>query len=267
MAGVKRNADGKDVTPPTRFGGMFEQFRDELDEHYDRKERIVKASRDVTAASKKIIFSLQRVRSLNKDLPSPIQREVDLRLAAIRTSLEPVAGDLQGINRYRYHNQMRCLEELVEALSFMHYIRTQTLISPAQAQAAVPVPTVLLNEHDYLYGIFDLFGEMMRFATVAAGRTGSLGGVVQPADGGGDKTHVDGGQGRSMLDDIQNMSAEFECFPEAPGKAYRMKMEEMRNSVKKVEALGYGLAIRRSERPKGWVPDLDVGPAPEVEQD
>ncbi|KAL5600955.1 hypothetical protein BROUX41_005789 [Berkeleyomyces rouxiae] len=255
MTGVKRDADGKNVVPVTRFGAMFEQFRDELDEHYDRKERIVKASRDVTAASKKIIFSLQRVRSLNKDLPPPIQREVDLRLAAIQTSLAPVAADLQGINRYRYHSQMRCLEELVEALSFMHYVRTQTLISPAQAQAVVPVSEVLLSDHDYLYGIFDLFGEMMRFATVAAGRTGSLGGDTND------------GNGRSMLEDIQNMSAEFECFPEAPGKAYRMKMEEMRNSVKKVEALGYGLAIRRSERPKGWVPDLDVGPGPEAEQD
>lgn len=33
---------------------MFERFRDELDEHHDRRERIVKASRDVTALSKKM---------------------------------------------------------------------------------------------------------------------------------------------------------------------------------------------------------------------
>ena len=32
----------------------FEFFRAELDEHYDRKERINKAGRDVTAASKKM---------------------------------------------------------------------------------------------------------------------------------------------------------------------------------------------------------------------
>lgn len=33
---------------------MFEGFRDELDEHHDRRERIVKASRDITALSKKM---------------------------------------------------------------------------------------------------------------------------------------------------------------------------------------------------------------------
>ena len=40
--------------PRGRFHDMFEHFRDELDEHHDRKERIVKASRDVTAQSKKM---------------------------------------------------------------------------------------------------------------------------------------------------------------------------------------------------------------------
>lgn len=33
---------------------MFEAFRKELDEHHDRRERTIKASRDVTAASKKM---------------------------------------------------------------------------------------------------------------------------------------------------------------------------------------------------------------------
>ena len=33
---------------------MFETFRAELDEHHDRRERIVKISRDITAVSKKM---------------------------------------------------------------------------------------------------------------------------------------------------------------------------------------------------------------------
>lgn len=36
------------------FTPIFEWFRDELDEHHDRRERIVKASRDITALSKKM---------------------------------------------------------------------------------------------------------------------------------------------------------------------------------------------------------------------
>jgi predicted translin family RNA/ssDNA-binding protein len=36
------------------YMSMFEGFRAELDEHHDRRERTIKASRDITAASKKM---------------------------------------------------------------------------------------------------------------------------------------------------------------------------------------------------------------------
>lgn len=62
MPGVKRHYDGaaKKLEEPeaegrqSPFMGMFEVFRDELDEHHDRRERIIKAGRDITAASKKM---------------------------------------------------------------------------------------------------------------------------------------------------------------------------------------------------------------------
>lgn len=57
-AGVKRKANDMDETKvPLRVSSyipVFEQFRIELDEHHDRRERIIKASRDVTAQSKKM---------------------------------------------------------------------------------------------------------------------------------------------------------------------------------------------------------------------
>jgi hypothetical protein len=57
MPAVKRYRDGaekeKEVAA-SPFMPMFESFRDELDEHHDRRERIIKASRDITAASKKM---------------------------------------------------------------------------------------------------------------------------------------------------------------------------------------------------------------------
>lgn len=40
--------------PTTQFASIFEGFRTELDEHYDRRERLTKASRDITALSKKM---------------------------------------------------------------------------------------------------------------------------------------------------------------------------------------------------------------------
>ena len=45
---------GKPDQPTGPFIAMFECFRKELDEHHDRRERIIKASRDITASSKKM---------------------------------------------------------------------------------------------------------------------------------------------------------------------------------------------------------------------
>ena len=44
----------------SRFQCMFEDFRAELDEHHDRRERVTKASRDITAASKKMCGGARR---------------------------------------------------------------------------------------------------------------------------------------------------------------------------------------------------------------
>ena len=52
--GNARTGKGKQVVQGGRFQDMFAGFRDELDEHHDRRERIIKASRDVTAHSKKM---------------------------------------------------------------------------------------------------------------------------------------------------------------------------------------------------------------------
>ena len=57
MPGVKRGRDeymsGKD-TSSSPYLPMFQTFRNEIDEHHDRRERVIKASRDITALSKKM---------------------------------------------------------------------------------------------------------------------------------------------------------------------------------------------------------------------
>ena len=57
MMPTKRGHDGFEKEPQTRvspFMPVFEVFQHELDEHHDRRERVIKASRDITAASKKM---------------------------------------------------------------------------------------------------------------------------------------------------------------------------------------------------------------------
>ena len=56
MAGQKHDLDDKDMDTlsASPVMSMFEAFRNELDEHQDRRERIIKTSRDITALSKKM---------------------------------------------------------------------------------------------------------------------------------------------------------------------------------------------------------------------
>ena len=128
---------------------------------------------------------------------------------------------------------------------------------PAQAEP----PTVSLTQDDYLYGVFDLTGEMMRFATTSTALTGAMAGgnAGEGAD-----------QPRTIVEDMHDLGSFFEMLPVPKGNriAWEKKLEVTRQSVQKVERLGYDRIIRGSERPKGWIPDLsagDQGPSEEFE--
>lgn len=280
MSGLKRDSRGnaksgaaKSPLVRNEYTPMFESFRDELDDHHDRRERIVKASRDITALSKKIIFSLQRIRKIQPELPDHVEKDVQSRLGDISRLLATLAPDVQGINRYRYSRSLMCLEELIEALTFAHYLRTQCLMGfteavakvsdlsghtgdrmdvdagapPATAGTGCLPPTVLITEDDYLMGTFDLSGEMMRFATTSAALTGKM--------AGGSATPPAHGRERTMVVDMQDLGSFFEMLPQQYNKSYQVKLSTLRSSVLKVEKLAYGLTVRGTERPAGWMPE------------
>lgn len=254
MGGVKRDHQGKEKAADSRtakdlprnaYTPMFESFRDELDEHHDRRMKIGKVSRDVTALSKKIIFSLQRVRKLNQPLPARIQADVEERLKEIAGHLVTIEGDVAGMNRYRY--PLICLEEFVEAVSFSHYLQHQKLITPSETQEALPAQ-ITLTPSDYVFGIFDLTGEMMRFATAATALSGSMPGLS-----------TESSDNRTILTDMQEISSLLQTCPTVGGKPgiYSKKSSIMIEQVRKVERLGYGIIVRGNERPKGWMPDMN----------
>jgi len=83
------------------MNSIFAQFRDKLDAHYDRRERLVKISRDITALSKKMIFSLHRIHGEATALPPNIKKEVDNREAEIQKLLQKAEPDVRGPNAYR----------------------------------------------------------------------------------------------------------------------------------------------------------------------
>ncbi|KAJ5951621.1 Translin C-terminal [Penicillium vulpinum] len=248
-----------ETQPAPSILSIFENFRDELDEHHDRRERIIKKSRDITALSKKIIFALQRVRATNQPLPPKIAQENQTRFDQIHALFEAVVPEQLGINGWRYQRQISGgIQEFIEAVSFDHYLRTQTLITHAECSARVP-SGILVSEEDYLMGLYDLTGEMMRFAVLSlSSGNATATKVIENTASEGEKSTV-ASQGGIVVD-LRAMRAGFEALS-LPKRHYMFrdmekKMDVMQNSVEKVERAAYGIVVRGSERPSGWTPDL-----------
>ena len=168
-----------------------------------------------------------------------------------------MAPDLQGINAWRYQRQISGgVQEFVEAISFRHYLQTQRLITIDEAQAEMP-GGVELTADDYLLGLFDLVGELMRFAVTSMATTGAV-----PR---GSAQEADDGQGGDILTDLRYLRTHFEALDTSssgvPGsfsglkKDVEKKMEVMRTCVEKVEKAVYEMIVRGRERPKGWMPE------------
>ncbi|KAJ4364342.1 hypothetical protein N0V95_000751 [Ascochyta clinopodiicola] len=302
----KRDENMADAGKPEQSTGpfiaMFEGFRKELDEHHDRRERIIKASRDITASSKKIIFTLQRVRNIGLPVPPFVNKSNAQYWETIQKQYSSIASDLQSLNAHRYaHNITGGNQEFIEALTFHHYLETQTLISYDDAKARIAAMSkgeakegavqddataaVPLSPEDYILGICDMTGELMRFSVTSmatngklpAGRAKATPTSKSPAAD-ADKMDIDSsvpvaGESqppRTVLDDLRTIRLQLEMF-EAPGgpkwvsELETKKMPVMRECVDKVEKALYGLTVRGSERPKGWMPDMSSDRRAEVE--
>lgn len=197
------------------------------------------------------------VRQLQSSIPPPIAKEINTRYDNIKSLFTSVAPDLQGLHSWRYQRQISggC-QEYVEAISFQHYLETQKLITHQEARDLVP-GGVELTADDYLLGLFDLTGELMRFGITSMATNGSLPrGAAR-----------DGNEGRDILGDLRSLRTSFESLDtsssskdQSPLKRdVEKKIDVMKQSVEKVESAVYGMIIRGRERPKGWVPDLSDG--------
>ena len=271
----KRDFDSMAGSTSSPYMPMFEHFRQELDEHHDRRERIIKASRDITAASKKVIFTLQRVRELQKPLPQHVAKGNKQYYETIAAQAASIGSELQLLNAHRYARQISggC-QEFIEAVSFEHYLVNARLLSYEESVDLVQKLnpdglSIGLSSEDYLLGIYDMTGELMKFAITAMATAGALPSLVSS-----DIDHTVGDVAsahpqRTLLTDMRGLRAALESIDAGSGPFARdveKKREVMQASVEKVEKALYGLIVRGAERPKGWMPDTsDASRAIEVE--
>lgn len=228
---------------------MFMGFRDQLDKHHDRRERVIKASRDITALSKKIIFSLQRTKHIGHELPPAISKDLQGKFAEIRELYASIAPDLRGQNEWRYHRSISpAIQEFIEAQTFLSFLTKRSLLNPEQLNSSLS-DELHITLSDYTLGIFDLTGELMRFAIANLGTPGSDGDLISA----------------EICALMRGMRQGFESLDvqtsggSSLGNEIGKKLATMRSSVEKVEACRYSMAVRGKERPKGWRPDERAG--------
>ena len=193
----------------------------------------------------------------------------------IETQYASVSSDLQGINTHRYaRNISGGTQEFMEAASFQHYLTTGSLLTYADARSQLETlggenGPIDLTVEDYILGIYDMTGELMRFAITAMATDGKLPSSSAETKKGEEDMNVDNeGARRDVLTDLRALRAGLEALDAGRGPFARdaeKKMDVMRSSVEKVERALYGLVIRGRERPKGWMPDTDAGPRREVD--
>jgi predicted translin family RNA/ssDNA-binding protein len=211
-----------------------------------------------TTPGRSLLTPPTSARKLASPLPHHLIKEVTARHAEINQHLSGISADLQALNAHRYQRNISGgLQELIEALAFQHYILTGTLLSYSAAQSLIP-GGIELSVADYILGIFDFVGEVMRFGITMI----ALGGAGE--GGGGDAGRI--------LNDLRRLREEFERLDTGGaaagllGKDVEKKMQVMKQCVEKVENAVYGVIVRGSEKPKGWVPDLEQQQQPQEQR-
>lgn len=227
---------------PSPILQIFQSFQVELDNRHDKYERIVKSSRDVTIQSKRVIFLLHR--GLDEKTRPGILKEAEGKFQSIKKLFKSVALELRDEDPYQFIRAYSPgLQEFIEAYSFWYFLKHGSLVlldevcrelvfeKEPDEKVALKVPPV-----EYVLGIADLTGELMRLAINSVGK-GSLKAPLQ------------------ICQLLRSIHEAFITFGNR-GKGLSKKLEVMTSSLKKVENTCYTIHIRGSEIPQNMLASL-----------
>ncbi|KAG0460897.1 hypothetical protein HPP92_021194 [Vanilla planifolia] len=105
----------------------FAKHADYLNEFNDKREKVIKASRDVTINSKKVIFQVHRVR---KDNSEEVLSKAEKDLASVTSQyMSKLVEELQGTDFWKLrHAYTFAVQEYVEAATFCRFCREGTIL-------------------------------------------------------------------------------------------------------------------------------------------
>ncbi|XP_076314899.1 translin-associated protein X-like [Tachypleus tridentatus] len=188
--------------------------------------------------------------SCKEETAEKLLSEASIRIKELQSSnLRKIAEQLQDEDIFYFLRSISPgLQEYVEAVSFYYYLKDNRLVgfeeleaelvfckendvsskedSQLSKQVKVPLPP-----QDYMLGIADLTGELMRKCINSVGQ----GNLEEPFQ---------------LCHFIQNIYDAFLSFGNTPGREFSRKIQTLRQSLKKVENACYTIRVRGSEIPK-----------------
>ncbi|ESO97480.1 hypothetical protein LOTGIDRAFT_187846 [Lottia gigantea] len=234
----------------TEVVNKFREFQSDLDGKHDKHERLVKISRDVTIESKRIIFLLHRYREGMSDTEkNKILEEGNQKMKLIQENkFHLMAIELKNEDPNQFMRAVSPgLQEYLEALSFYHYLEKGLLISLNEVQnqfvfnssEKLESATFKVPAEEYLLGIADLSGELMRLAinNITAGKF--------------DLSF-------KVCEFLQVLLSSFSLFGNTI-KELNRKMTTLQQSLRKVENACYTLRVRGCEIPTHILADVIAG--------
>ncbi|OQV19237.1 putative Translin-associated protein X [Hypsibius exemplaris] len=243
-------SDGKDLAtesaapkiPDTPTTAQFRAIADALDAKNDLFEFLVKNSRDTTIEAKRIIFLLLRCGGLSREslevhqiLTDAKERLRMLQNSCMRAIAREIAADDPNLFSRAFSPG---LQEYVEALTLYHFLDSGILVgleeaqkdltfTDENAQQSYQLPVSPVN---FLLGIGDLTGELMRYSITQASSATARDAVFQ------------------LCDFARAVLVEYQRVPYGiAGKDFPIKLNVMKQSVFKIERVCYQLALRQAE--------------------
>lgn len=234
----------------------FKSFQGELDARHDKYERLVKFGRDITIESKRTIFLLHRV--ISKPNKDEVLEEAKKKLDDVRGKIKQLAKELVNEDMYQYHRAFSFgIQEYVEAATFRHFIMNRTLLNLSDMNSELifkdednidstgrdqPYPEDLrfqITPVDYLLGVADLTGELMRLCIGSVGN----GDINTPFQ---------------LTQFLREIFDGFAYIGNSGPYEVSRKLFVLKQSLSKVENACYMLKVRGSETPKHMFADLFV---------
>lgn len=223
------------MTTDASLTDAFTNYAEYLNNLNEKREKVVKASRDITMNSKKVIFQVHRIGKHNKD---EVLEKAEKDLQAVRDQhVSRLVKELNGTDFWKLRRAYSPgVQEYVEAATFCKFCRAGTLLNLDEMNATFlqlsdpSIEPLQINILDYLLGLADLTGELMRLA------------ISRISDG--ELDFAD-----KICRFVRDVHRELTLVVPAMDDSHDMKtkMEIMLQSVMKIENACFSVHVRGSE--------------------